>query len=367
MKFNPDSYASQWIIRGILPVGVTMLVGDSGTFKTLTAIDLCFRIALGMDFLGIPIEPGQVVYFVGEGDRGFPARLEAWKRLHRLTEADMHAIRNRFLWTTLGKVPGLRFDEHNEMLKAVRDLFSQMDEGNRPKLVVIDTRSVFGSGDENSADDTGEFIRTLKEIATCWGCGVLFIHHRGKGNKNEGDASSFEKSSRGSIAHEADSDAVIYAFRNKRLSGAGYWISKQRDGSDEWGWKSTTASVTLIESNSTIQSIAVSSSCRADSLDEVLGESGQNPPGRPEEKRRKQALRFAKSIDVNIFDRDTLKLHLKNTGFDGNLNNETNPNREGSTLSTWLKYKFVRNSGNPDEGCYCFSDDIWKASHDEAI
>lgn len=362
-KYNPDDYASRWVIKGILPVGVVMLVGDSGSFKTNACIDIAFRIALGWKFLDIPIEPGQVVYFVGEGEEGFPARLEAWKRFYRLTEADMDWIKNRFLWTTLKKVSSLRFDEENPILREIRNLFLSMKEGNRPKLIVIDTRSIFGSGNEMDANDTGEFMRVLHEISAELGCCVLFIHHTSKKSK---DGGGYEQTSRGSIVHEDNADTVIYSFRKKGISSAGYWIDKQRDGKDQWGWISSTATVSILDCDESVRSVAVSGS-------EICGDKGivttekQCNAGNdtaPKERRHKQAVEFAKMLDGNIFDRDTLETYLSRlpeyAGKD--LKRQSNPKANGCMLFQWLAYGFVTEKDDPDGPAYSFSQELWEES-----
>ncbi len=59
------------------------------------------------------------------------------------------------------------------------------------RLVVIDTvHRNFGYGNENSAQEMGNFMRMMDRIRNHWKCTVLLIHHTGYGDKDRGRGSS---------------------------------------------------------------------------------------------------------------------------------------------------------------------------------
>jgi hypothetical protein len=81
--FEPPS-AENWLIKGLIPKeGVGTLFGESGDYKTFTAIHLCLHIATGEMWGGRKVKhPGPVVYIAAEGARGSKKRIQGIIRAH---------------------------------------------------------------------------------------------------------------------------------------------------------------------------------------------------------------------------------------------------------------------------------------------
>jgi hypothetical protein len=159
-------------IDGVLPAeGVSAIYGAAGGFKSFVAIDMAHCVATGTSWQGRTVQPGLVVYIAAEGRAGLKRRVVAWWEHHG--RPDMSRIR----W--LPDAVNLR---DKGTVKRARDVFAELPE--QPCLVVVDTmaRSMVG-GDENAAQDVGEFIAGTDALAH--GGAALVIHHTGKDGEKE--------------------------------------------------------------------------------------------------------------------------------------------------------------------------------------
>ena len=152
----------QWLLEHRLPEGQTWVYGEPGVGKTFVVLDWAATVAA---------QGNNVLYFVGEGVKGFSKRVLAWKRAH-----DTADISNFFV------VPMTPQLLDRQSVEAFNEVVKKYE----PRLVVIDTfaRAAVG-GDENSAKDVGRAISVLDTIYRVHDCSSIVVHHSNKHGGNE--------------------------------------------------------------------------------------------------------------------------------------------------------------------------------------
>lgn len=206
----------EWVVKGVIPArGTGTLIADANVGKTGVVIDLAQHLAVNEPWAEHKVaKQGPILYVCGEGYAGVPNRLRA--------------LQAHF--GTLGEFGVLQLDETNSLFSnragavkkitaAVKDL--EKATGKRTTMIVLDTLSALSIGmDENSAQDAGIVLGTMRAIERKAECFVLAVHHIGKDK---------EKGGRGSSALRGNVDTVLML-----KEGAGgvitLSIDKQRDG-----------------------------------------------------------------------------------------------------------------------------------------
>lgn len=203
---------SRYLVKGWLDRGASsVLYAESNAGKTFFALDLAAHVAAGQDWHGHRVPSGEkwsgpVLYIASEGGLGIRNRIEAMRRERPDLDTD-----NLILLPT-----GLDLctsDDSQWLVEAIATM------PRRPSLIIIDTlaRSM-GNGDENTAKDMGQFIRSIDQLRSETGAHVMVIHHSGK------DAS---KGARGSGSLRAAVDTEIEIVRDGNIVMAE--ARKQRD------------------------------------------------------------------------------------------------------------------------------------------
>ena len=174
--------SESWLIRDYLePDSLCVLYGDSETFKSFLAVDVCGHIATGKDWRGKQVKPGIALYVAGEGGNSLKKRFKAWFE-HR----QLQVSRNIGIST----VPISVCDPANVAM-LVQHIKTLLNEGKQnPSLIVLDTLNThFGEGDENSTADMTKFVRGIRDLRIETGACVLVVHHCGHGAKDRGRGS----------------------------------------------------------------------------------------------------------------------------------------------------------------------------------
>ena len=190
-----------WLVKGILPLGsMAGVYGPPGEGKSFFGLDLALSIAAGIDCCGSQVERGIVLYIAAEGGGSIRKRVEAWKQRWQLPD-----VPDAFF--VLEAVQVRSKDELALLVARLRE------RGINPVLIVVDTMArCFGSGDENSAQEMGEFVDGLEWLKRETGATVMFLHHTGK--KKSANAKSVE---RGSSALRAAVDVMIRVSKKGKL------------------------------------------------------------------------------------------------------------------------------------------------------
>ena len=176
----------EWLLAHRLPEGQTWVYGEPGVGKTFVVLDWAATVAA---------HNKKVIYFIGEGVKGFSKRVLAWKRAH-----DTASLAN---FLVVPSAPQL-LDRHGV------EMFTEVVRKHQPQLVVIDTfaRAAVGA-DENSAKDVGRAIAALDGVFRVHGASSIVVHHSNKAGGSE----------RGSGAIRGAADATWEVVRDNAHHG----------------------------------------------------------------------------------------------------------------------------------------------------
>lgn len=209
-ELREQSQNTKWLVKHVVPTeSVGLLFGASGTFKSFIAIDMALHIAHGLPWLGRKSKQGPVLIVAAEGGTGLWPRIVAWHRERRLPWKDAPVY-------VVPMAVNLR-DDAILVREAVAAAINVV-----PLLVVVDTLSQTFVGEENSAQEVGEYLRELGlQFRACWQCAVLVVHHSGH---------TATERPRGSSALRANVDFMFGVFRDEKEMLATLECLKQKDG-----------------------------------------------------------------------------------------------------------------------------------------
>lgn len=216
-ELRANLVGTQYLIKPILERDtLTILYGDSDTYKSFLAIDMGLTIAHGLAFGGLRVHQGPVFYVCGEGQGGIGRRVEAWHISRAIPSRDAPFF--------VSKRPGALLDEDSASAVA-EEIQARLDEAGlgAPALVIIDTMSAnFGDGDESKNADAARFMANLNlYLRGQFSCSVLVIHHVGHMEKER---------ERGAYAIRANADARILARRLQTPFAVALVCQKMKDG-----------------------------------------------------------------------------------------------------------------------------------------
>lgn len=218
----------EWLVESIIPKkAFVALYAPPASYKSFISLDLAEAIATGRDWMGYRIpKKGAVLYICGEGHGGLGARVKACKIQNKSPDgANLYIIRAQL---NLRSSP----EDFAELLNAINDLISQIDEP--LELIILDTlmRMSGGGFNENSSEDMGAFITQAGKLQEIFECALMVIHHSGKDvTKGLRGHSSLL----GAVDTEleiARQDSLINASDASVIGNAILTVSKQKDGAD---------------------------------------------------------------------------------------------------------------------------------------
>lgn len=168
------------ILKGWLGVGeFTTISGLPGTGKSVVTTDLACHIAAGMDWHGLPVRQGLVVYVAAERKKLTERRMMAFRSYHGVKDVPLLVVGGMLDFTRDEK-------DAEAIIGVIRE--AETITGHKCVWVIIDTLTrVFGAGDQNASKDMVKFVRSCDLILTETGSHVTAIHHsawsgeRGKG------------------------------------------------------------------------------------------------------------------------------------------------------------------------------------------
>ena len=152
----------EWLIPNRLPEGQTWVYGEPGVGKTFVVLDWAATVAA---------RGNTVLYFIGEGVKGFSKRVLAWRKHHEWASLETFHV--------VPMTPQL-LDKHSV------EVFNEVIKEYQPSLIVIDTfaRAAVGA-DENSAKDVGRVISVLDTVFRVHDCSSIVVHHSNKSGGSE--------------------------------------------------------------------------------------------------------------------------------------------------------------------------------------
>lgn len=200
-----------FLINGIIPESsLGMIHGVSGGGKTFVVLDMCYHVAMGMDWHGKKTNNGGVVYLAGEGNYGLRSRLAGLNQKH-----GSKPIKNFVL-----SKGGCDLNKHDGFVKVTQGIESLPF---KPKMIIVDTLHRFLNGDENSAQDTKGMIDACDRLKELYNCTVILVHHTGI-------SETAQERARGSSAWRG---AMDFEYNVKPQSGKVIFQCKKMKDSEE--------------------------------------------------------------------------------------------------------------------------------------
>jgi hypothetical protein len=187
----------QWILPGVLPLGVgAMFGGAGGVGKSYSTLLLAVSICLGIDFWGLgQCNPGKVMIFSAEDDRD-----EMHRRLHKVLDwmiaagvpfEPYHLEGRLFISDRVGKdnlmtVVRDREVQRTAMAERIARTVAQVP---GVSLVILDPLSRFRGGSGNAEEEATRFVEAVESVRTYTGATVLLPVHLNKAASRSGDSS----------------------------------------------------------------------------------------------------------------------------------------------------------------------------------
>ena len=195
-----------WVIDGLFtPASTNLLVGDGGTKKTYSMIDLCVAVARGSDsWLEFNIPKPLVCLFVDEesGPRRFAERLQKVGMAHEAeSELPLYyiSLAGFDLTTTDGQ-------------DKLHELVAETNAG----LVILDALvDVMAGGDENAVSDVQPVFVGLRRIAEMTHSAILVIHHTNRTGGYRG-SSALKGAVDTMLIVQADGDLLTFKTEKAR-------------------------------------------------------------------------------------------------------------------------------------------------------
>lgn len=207
MTLQPTRY----IVEGVLPMGMGLLVAKPKIGKSWMVLDLCLSVASGVPFLGFQTNQHGTLYLALEDG---PSRMQG--RILKVLDGQPVPDAARILFRSP------RMDEG--LLDALGAL---LDDNPDIHLVCIDTLSKIRpkvKSYENAYDADYEFVGRLKDFADDRGICVLLVHHTSKRKTDD----SFENIN-GSTGILGASDFTIVLDKKNRMDDEASFILTGRD------------------------------------------------------------------------------------------------------------------------------------------
>ena len=210
--------ALDYLFENMFPCGIIAGLGGSGGIgKSTFALQLAYSLASGTivfeDF--VPTRPASVLVFLGEDPANVTwQRIFSINRCFPLTSEQERELKNNLVVYSdkaaplcISKEGQIKPTQHYSWMKSrVQAL--------QPKLIIIDPKARWSTGNENSNDDATAFVNLLQSLAQPSNASVLVTHHVSKARKDTLDVSS----SRGASAFP---DATRLFFSMVRCSSNG--------------------------------------------------------------------------------------------------------------------------------------------------
>ena len=223
--------APSWIVKGLLPrAELCVLFGESGSGKSFIALDIAAAIDRGIEWRGLRVKQGRVVYICAEGAGGFRNRMDAYQQAHQC-ELGIGVIAN---------APNLL--QREDALEVCKSI-------GKADVVIVDTfAQTTPGGNENAAEDMGKALAHCKGLHRATGALVILVHHAGK---------DLARGARGWSGLKAAADAELEVLRLE--SGRMLRTSKMKDGEDDqaWGFDLDRQSIGMDEDGDIITSCTV--------------------------------------------------------------------------------------------------------------
>lgn len=153
----------EWLIKGVLPKGLVVVYGPSGSGKSLIVQDWGWCMASGRKWFGKDITKGRMLYVAGEGHEGLQLRRGAWMS-DRAAGTDG--------WYCIPDPVDILNPSNVDELSAWIDKHGA-------SVVALDTLAMTMGGNENETPDMNRYVQVCRQIRARHNVTVIVIHHTG--------------------------------------------------------------------------------------------------------------------------------------------------------------------------------------------
>lgn len=172
--------AESWHVEGLIPGdNVTLLYGDGGVGKSLTALQLAVATVLDSPWLGRPVRQGPAIFITAEDtEKQLRKRLAAVAQEYGVSVRDLRAAGLLvFSWVDAAD-PALGVAEDNRIKPTKRwRRLVRMVETMKPKFVGIDTLADVFAGNENDRTLARGFIAQIRKPAVKHDAAFMVLAH----------------------------------------------------------------------------------------------------------------------------------------------------------------------------------------------
>ena len=209
---NMDLPPMKWIVKGVLPVGVTHFAGKEKMFKSFAVLGLCIAAVNGTEYLNFSTEKCEALYFDLESSEGRPHdRLNLIARTMPLSN-DCHIITRNNL-KNADNVPQTLDNGFTDTLNAILEYNKNI------RLVVVDVFSKIRSK-RRASEDTYSWdyrdVSMLKDVADQHDVAIVIINHTVKGDLYDDD---FDTARGSGINAACDCMWLLKKDKNSELCG----------------------------------------------------------------------------------------------------------------------------------------------------
>ncbi len=197
-------------VKGIIPTsGIVVVWGPPKVGKSFWVFDLCMHVARGIAYRGRRVHQGSVVYCAFEGQGGFEARAEAYRRKN-MSPTELKDDIQFYLQPSLLDL----INDHDRLIAAVE---AECD----PAIVVLDTLNRSLNGSESRDEDMSAYVRAADAIRERFDCAVIIVHHCGVVSTRPRGHTSLSGAADAQIAVRRDANHNVVATIEFMKDGTG--------------------------------------------------------------------------------------------------------------------------------------------------
>jgi hypothetical protein len=215
-----------FIWEGRIPAGrVSIFSGAGGSGKSSLLVGLALARACGVRFLGKATRPGTTLVISAEDTIiDYMRKVDAWREVYRQLDPVAVARHLKILPLTGEdyRLVGGRFGStyvERERVDRLAVAARMLDP--RPDLIILETVSRFGAGDENSNEGAAALIAACERLSSIAESAVLPVAHVGKASAKEQNVDAYAARGASAFVDNARSALVLGTIspdRAKRLA-----------------------------------------------------------------------------------------------------------------------------------------------------
>jgi AAA domain len=265
------STAARYLLKGILPsAGLVVVWGPPKCGKSFYVFDMVAHVAAGWPYRDRRVKQCPVIYFALEGQLGFEARVEAFRKGYSISDIPFYLSTDRIVLPQDGEA----------VVASIKKQFPTV----HPGIIVLDTLNRSMAGSENDPSDMAAYVRSADLIRATFNCLVVVIHHCGIEKGRPRGHTSLTGAADGQIAVQRDANGNVVALVEYMKDGPQgdqivSFLEQVTVGTDEDGDPITSCVIRSTE-------IAASSKAKVSGqaalalriLQDTIAESDEEPP-----------------------------------------------------------------------------------------